>query len=122
MNASSRRHTRYVISEGALLSQQIKGKGLVAALLGWADCRVRDLSIAGAMILTEKKKGIGDPISMKLTQRNGDELQFEGKVVNCGTDHRSGHFQLGIALNEQAPETREHIFLHSLGDSFPEAR
>nr|CAM96091.1 hypothetical protein pQBR0059 [Pseudomonas fluorescens SBW25] len=111
-----------MISEGALLSQKIKGKGLVAGLLGWADCRVRDLSVAGAMILTEKKKGIGDAISMKLTQRNGDELQFEGRVVNCGTDHRSGNFQLGIALSDQAPDSREHIFLHSLGESFPEAR
>lgn len=122
MNASSRRHTRYVIPEGALASQKIKSRGLVAGLLGWADCRVRDLSIAGALILTDKKKGIGDPIAMRLTEKNGTELNFEGKVVNCGTDHRSGKFQLGISLLEQAPDSKEHAFLHGLATSFAEAR
>ncbi|EKT4529643.1 MULTISPECIES: PilZ domain-containing protein [Pseudomonas] len=122
MTASSRRHTRYVITEGALLSQKIKGKGLFAGLLGWDECRVRDLSIAGALILTDKKKGIGDSICMKLTQNNGKELEFEGKVVNCGTDHRSGKYTLGISLSDQDPSSHEHIFLHKLAENFPEAR
>lgn len=122
MNASSRRYTRYVIPEGALASQKIRSKGLVAGLLGWADCRVRDLSVAGALILTEKKKGIGDPIAMRLTERNGTELHFEGKVVNCGTDHRSGKYQLGISLFVQSPESKEYAFLHGLALTFVEAR
>lgn len=122
MNASSRRHTRFVIPEEALPSQKIKGKGLLGGLLGWADCRVRDLSIAGALVLTGKRKGIGDPIELRFTQRNGKELQFGGKVVNCGIDHRTGKFQLGISLTEQLPETAEYAFLHSLSQTFQEAR
>ncbi|MBM5458999.1 PilZ domain-containing protein [Pseudomonas sp. P66] len=122
MTASSRRHTRYVIPEGALLSQKIKGKGLLAGILGWAECRVRDLSIAGALILTDKKMGIGDSICMRLTRARGEELEFEGKVVNCGTDHRSGKYTLGISLSEQLPNSQEHVFLHKLAEVFPEAR
>lgn len=59
---------------------------------------------------------------MKLTQNNGNELEFEGKVVNCGTDHRSGKYTLGISLSDQDPSSLEHIFLHKLAESFPEAR
>lgn len=118
MDASGRRHTRYTVPEGAMRSQKIKEKGLLGGLLGWADCRVRDLSIAGALILTNKKLGIGDQILMKLTPKLGNDLEFAGSVVNCTTDQSSGKYQLGIALAAPSTNTGEHHFLHNLSVAF----
>lgn len=118
MNASNRRHTRYSVPEGALVSQKIRSKGALARMLGWADCRLRDISIAGALILTEKKFGIGDKISIKLSPRKDAELVFEGAVVNCTKDPRTGHFQLGIAIHSPAERSPEESFFNNLESVF----
>jgi hypothetical protein len=118
MNASNRRHTRYSVPEGALASQKIRSKSFIARLLGWGDCRLRDISIAGALILTEKKFCIGDKISIKLTPRKGAELVFDGEVVNCTKDHKSGHLQLGIAIQTPAPRSAEETFFNQIGTVF----
>lgn len=122
MNASSRRHIRYIIPEAALLSQKIHGKGLVAFFRGQSDCRVRDLSSAGALILADRKFGIGDVVCLELTQRNGLGLRFEGKVVNCGTEPGSGKRKYGVSLTPPKRDSGEHQFLESLASSFQEAR
>lgn len=122
MNASDRRHTRYVIREEALLSQKISGKGLLAAIRGQVDCRVRDMSVAGALVLTSRKYGIGDVIDLELTERSGRELRLGGKVVNCGIDALTGLNKLGISLSAPRSGTPEHAFLEQLASSFPEAR
>ncbi|MDF9779229.1 PilZ domain-containing protein [Pseudomonas baetica] len=118
MNASNRRHTRYTVPEGALVSQKIRSNGVLARMLGWADCRLRDISIAGALILTEKKFGIGDKISIKLSPRKDAELVFEGEVVNCSKDPRTGHFQLGIAIQSPAARSPEESFINKLESVF----
>lgn len=118
MNASNRRHTRYTVPEGALASQKLRGKSLVARMLGWGDCRLRDISIAGALILTERKFGIGDKLNIKLTPRKGAELVFDGEVVNCTKDSKSGHLQLGVAIQAPAPMSAEEAFFKEIGSVF----
>ena len=118
MSASARRHTRYTVPKDAMRTQQIKSKGLIAGLKGWADCQVRDLSYAGALVLSERKMGIGDHILMRLSLRSGWDLEFDGKVVNCGTDILSGQYKLGVAIDEPSSETSEHRFLQNLGATF----
>lgn len=118
MNASNRRHTRYTVPEGALVSQKIRSNSVLARMLGWADCRLRDISIAGALILTEKNFGIGDKISIKLSPRKDAELVFEGEVVNCTKDPRTGHFQLGIAIQAPLAKSPEESFFNKLESIF----
>lgn len=118
MNASNRRHTRYTVAESSLADQKIRSQGLFKGLLGWSDCRIRDLSIAGALILTSKSHGAGDKIYMKLTLRTGEELVFLGKVVNIGTEPRQGGYRLGVALDDVKPDTAEYEFLHDLASVF----
>lgn len=122
MNASDRRHTRYVIREEALLSQKISGKGLLAAIRGQVDCRVRDMSVAGALVLASRKYGIGDVIDLELTERSGRQLRLGGKVVNCGIDASTGLNKLGISLSAPRSGTPEHAFLEQLASNFAEAR
>jgi len=118
MSASARRHTRYTVPMDAMRTQQIKSKGLIAGLKGWSDCHIRDLSYAGALVLSDKKLDIGDQILMRLSLRSGWDLEFNGKVVNCGTDILSGKYKLGVAIDEPSSETTEHRFLQNLGASF----
>lgn len=99
-------------------TQQIKTKGLFGGLKGWSDCRVRDLSFAGALVLSEKKLDIGDHVLMRLSLRTGWNLEFDGKVVNCGTDLMSGKFKLGVSIDEPGQETTEHSFLRDLNQTF----
>lgn len=120
MNASNRRHTRYSVPEGALASQKIRSKSLIARVFGWGDCRLRDISIAGALIMTEKKFGIGDTISIKLTPRKDGDLVFDGKVVNCTKDPRTGFFQLGIAIHPPLSQSAEEGFINRLESVFHE--
>ena len=101
-----------------MLSQKIRSKGALLRMLGWADCRLRDISIAGALILTEKKFGIGDKISIKLSPKADAELVFEGEVVNCSKDPRTGHFQLGIAIQPPAARSHEESFFNKLESIF----
>ena len=121
MSAAARRHTRYTVPEDAMRTQQIKTKGLFGGLKGWSDCRVRDLSAAGALVLSDKKLDIGDHVLMRLSLRKGWDLEFDGKIVNCGTDVASGKYKLGVSIDEPSEETSEHRFLRDLNQTFTEA-
>ena len=102
-------------------TQQIKTKGIFGGLKGWSECRVRDLSSAGALVLSEKKLDIGDHVLMRLSLRTGWDLEFNGKIVNCGTDVTSGKYKLGVSIDEPSEETTEYRFLRDLNKTFVEA-
>ncbi|MGP0171110.1 PilZ domain-containing protein [Pseudomonas sp. NCHU5208] len=118
MDASNRRHTRYKVTEGSLASQRMRKGGLFGKLQGWSDCRISDLSIAGALVMTQKRHGPGDKVSLELTTRSGESLVFLGKVVNIGSEHRLGGYRLGIALDEAEEGSNEFDFLHSLSSLY----
>ncbi len=114
MDASNRRHTRYKVTEGSLAAQRMRKGGLVGMLQGWSECRISDLSIAGALVLTQKRLGPEDKIILELTTRDGNSLLLLGKVVNISSEHRLGGYRLGVALGEVISGSAEHEFLHGL--------
>ncbi|MBA1306714.1 PilZ domain-containing protein [Stutzerimonas xanthomarina] len=120
MNASNRRHTRYTVPEGALADQKLRPQGMLSGLRGWTDCRVRDMSIAGALVLAKKSLGSGSAVSIKLILRTGEELIYHGTVVNV-SDGGRGEYRLGVSLGDVQPGTHEHTFLHDLASVFPPA-
>ena len=121
MNASNRRHTRYTVPEGALADQRIRPHGMLSGFRAWSDCRVRDMSIAGALVLARKSIGSGSAVSIRLTLRTGEQLIYDGTVVNVsGGDN--GEYRLGVSLSEAQPGTPEHTFLHDLASVFPPAQ
>lgn len=118
MTAANRRYTRYAIPEQSLQKQMIKTKGVLGLLAGWADCRVRDISYAGALVLTDKKIGIGDQVLLRLVEKSGDEMIFEGVVANCSKDPISHQYRVGMALSEPEAGKREMGFLIGLQDRY----
>src|SRR5690606_5531779 len=120
MNASNRRHTRYTVPEGALSDQKLRPNGILSGLRGWTDCRVRDMSIAGALVLARKSIGTGTAVSLRLTLRTGEELVYHGTVVNV-SDGGKGEYRMGVSLENANPGTPEHTFLHDLESVFPAA-
>lgn len=121
MTVTDRRYTRYLVNDGALKSQLIKQLGIFGLLGGWGECKVRDLSLAGALVLTKRKLGIGDRIELKLVGRDGVEMRFQCAVANASSDHKFGGFKLGVSISEPAHGSPEHQFLTSLSSIFPVA-
>ncbi|AGL46042.1 MULTISPECIES: PilZ domain-containing protein [Pseudomonas] len=118
MTAANRRYTRYAIPENSLQKQQIKTRGVLGFLAGWGDCRVRDISYAGALVLTDKKIGIGDQVLLRLTEKDGGVMDFEGTVANCSKDPITHQFRVGVALSEPEADRREKGFLLQLQDRY----
>ncbi|HBO6302943.1 TPA: PilZ domain-containing protein [Pseudomonas aeruginosa] len=118
MTAANRRYTRYAIPEHAMRKQEIKIKGVLGLLAGWGDCRVRDISYAGALVLTDKKIGIGDRVVLRLVEKDGAEMTFDGSVANCSKDPITKQFRLGIALVEPDSGRKEMGFLQELQDRY----
>ncbi|HHH9441278.1 TPA: PilZ domain-containing protein [Pseudomonas aeruginosa] len=118
MTAANRRFTRYAIPEHSMHKQEIKIKGVLGLLAGWGSCRVRDISYAGALVLTDKKVGIGDRVVLRLVEKNGAEMTFDGSVANCSKDPITKQFRLGIALIEPGSGRRELGFLQELKDRY----
>ncbi|MGK8984438.1 PilZ domain-containing protein, partial [Pseudomonas aeruginosa] len=87
-------------------------------LAGWGDCRVRDISYAGALVLTDKKIGIGDQVLLRLTEKDGGVMDFEGTVANCSKDPITHQFRVGVALSEPEADRREKGFLLQLQDRY----
>ncbi|KZN20741.1 MULTISPECIES: PilZ domain-containing protein [Pseudomonas] len=120
MSETERRHTRYIVPEGAMASQHVRVYGIFGIVRGWSVCRIKDLSRAGVMVLTERQLGIGDRINIRLVDREGVSLNFKGEVANVGRDHREERFKIGIALHVTAQDVKETQFLDALAERFRE--
>lgn len=120
MSEAERRHKRYMVPEGSMTSQHVRVKGIFGLLRGWSVCRIKDLSAAGVMVLAERQLGIGDEIEIRLVDRAGDSLLFNGQVANVGRDHREERYKIGIALEVTPEDVKENEFLNSLATRFKE--
>lgn len=114
MSESERRHTRYALSSGDFAHQRLKGCGMLASLKGWKDCRVKDMSSAGALLLTKSEHNLSDLIDLELTFKDGNKLVFRGEVVNLGKDHTTNQHKLGIKIDQPKTCSREARFLDGL--------
>ncbi len=122
MSESLRRFQRYSLPPGALKSQRIKVPGVVGTIKGWSDCMVKDVSVAGALILSKTLQKLGDKIVLELTPHQGEPMLFQGEVVNLGKDHNSGMHKLGIKLFEPKAGSEQSSFLETLSERYPESR
>lgn len=104
-----------------MASQHVRVKGIFGLVRGWTVCRIKDLSCAGVMVLTERELGIGDTIDIRLIDRSGESLYFKGQVANVGRDHREDRYKIGVALNVTAEDVKENQFLSNLAERFREA-
>lgn len=118
MTHADRRHTRYALPDGVFAVQQIKLKGMFGSLAGWGDCRLKDISCAGFLLMTSKRLTIGDKISVKLSEADGNSLTFQGNVVNASTDHSTGLLKIGVSISSPDQGDVEQGFLTSLSDRF----
>jgi hypothetical protein len=118
MSESERRFQRYVLAPDAFASQRAKGTGLTALLKGWKDCRVKDMSAAGALLLTKQEFSLGDGIEVELTEKSGNRLVFKGEVVNLGKDHHTNLNKLGVRLDVPGEGALEARFLAGLESRF----
>lgn len=118
MSESERRFNRYVLTPGAFSQQRIRGKGLIGSLKGWKECRVKDMSTAGALVLTKQVHNLGDEIEVELVPVGGVRMVFEGEIVNLGKDHHSNENKLGVRMESPQEGSPEHKFLNSLQARF----
>lgn len=118
MSESDRRFQRYVLAPDAFTSQRAKGAGLSWLIKGWKDCRVKDMSAAGALLLTKQDFSLGDKIEVELTAKEGQRMVFQGEVVNLGKDHNAGLNKLGIKLGHPTSGSVEERFLEGLEARF----
>lgn len=114
MSESERRHIRYVLAPGEFTRQRLRGCGILASLRGWKDCWVKDMSSAGALLLTKTEHYLGDTIDIELTPTDGKALVFRGEVVNLGKDHATSQNKMGIKLEQPAGSSPESKFLDQL--------
>ena len=118
MSESERRFQRYVLAPDPFASQRAKGTGLTALLKGWKDCRVKDMSAAGALLLTKQEFSLGGGIEVELTEKSGNRLVFKGEVVNLGKDHHTNLNKLGVRLDVPGEGSLEARFLAGLESRF----
>jgi hypothetical protein len=118
MSESERRFQRYDLNPGAFSRQRVKVSGFIGSLKGWKDCRVKDMSTAGALVLTKQVFLLGDHVEVELTTVEGIRLVFSGEVVNLSKDHSTDESKLGISLGKTAPASSEGIFLSGLSSRF----
>lgn len=121
MSESERRHTRYALSPGEFTRQRLKGCGMLGSIKGWKDCRVKDISSAGALLLSKAEHYLGDNIDLELTATDGSKLVFRGEVVNLGKDHSTNENKLGIKLEQPNAGSREVRFMDSLQARFKQS-
>nr|WP_192963281.1 PilZ domain-containing protein [Pseudomonas fluorescens]CEK42077.1 hypothetical protein PQBR57_0124 [Pseudomonas fluorescens SBW25] len=121
MSESERRHTRYALSSGEFTRQRLKGCGFLASLKGWKDCRVKDMSSAGALLLSKTEHYLGDQIDLELTAKDGSKLVFRGEVVNLGKDHGTNEHKLGIKIDQPKAGTCEGLFMEGLQAKFKQS-
>jgi hypothetical protein len=95
----------------------IKGYGRIT-IIGWKECRVKDMSEAGALILTKHRLDLGDEVQLELSPKQGAKMVFEGDVVNLGIDHATKVNKIGIRLTSPRGGTTEATFLIKLEACF----
>lgn len=121
MSESERRHVRYALPSGEFTRQRLKGRGMFGSLKGWKDCRVKDMSSAGALVLTKAEHYLGDTIDIELTGTNGSKLVFSGEVVNLGKDHAANLNKMGIKIVPPQGSSAEAKFLAGLQTSYKQS-
>jgi len=118
MSQSERRFQRYTLTTGAFSRQRLRGTGLLGSLKGWKDCRVKDMSTAGAQVLTKQEHYLGAQIEVELVTIEDTRMVFQGEVVNLGKEHNSNENKIGIKLDAPRAGSAEASFLESLGLKF----
>lgn len=118
MTHQDRRHTRYAIPEHIIVHQLVKRHGLIGAISGWGPCRIKDISYAGLLLLTDKKMTIGDKIQVRIALKSGSDLMFACDVVNASSDHASGGLKVGVQICEPGHGSEEHKFLVHLDQHY----
>lgn len=118
MSESDRRFQRYNVSAGSFSNQRVKVEGFLGSLKGWGGCKVKDMSEAGALVLTKRLLSMGDTVIIEMTPRGGVPMNFRGEVVNIGTEHVSGWAKLGVRLITPGQGSREMTFLETLSDHY----
>ncbi|KQW19920.1 hypothetical protein ASC85_08720 [Pseudomonas sp. Root401] len=118
MSLSERRFQRYHLTPGAFSRQRIRGTGLLAGIKGWKDCRVKDMSVAGALILAKQEHQLGSKIEVELETTDGTRMVFLGEVVNLGKDHNSNEHKIGMKIQAPKGGSAEAEFLDSLESRF----
>ena len=114
MSESERRHTRYALSSGEFTRQRLKRCGMLGSLKGWKECRVKDISSAGALLLTKTEHYLGDFINLELLSSGGSKLLFRGEVVNLGKDHSTNQHKVGVKIATPTPGSGEAIFVNGI--------
>ncbi len=118
MSESDRRFQRYVLTPDAFASQRVKGSGFSWLLRGWKDCRVKDMSAAGVLLLSKQDFSLGEGVEVELTAKDGQRMVFQGEVVNLGKEHNAGQNKIGIKLGATSSGSAEERFLERLAKNF----
>lgn len=121
MSESERRFQRYALTPGAFSRQRVKALGFIGSLKGWKECRVKDMSTAGALLLSKQEHYLGDKIEVELQTVEGVTMVFRGEVVNLGKDHTTSQHRVGVRLEAPEPGTSEALFLDGLQTRFKES-
>ena len=118
MSESDRRYDRYSLDEAAFKTVKLKRHGVMGLLSGYVDCKVKDMSKAGALVLCSSSVSLGSRISLKLELQNDSELVFLAEVVNLGRDVTKGLVKLGLRLEPSPEGSAEYRFLDSLAENY----
>lgn len=121
MSESERRYTRYALPAGEFTRQRLKCCGIFGSLKGWKECRVKDISSAGALLLTRTEHYLGDFIDLELVSSDGTKLLFRGEVVNLGSDHSTNQHKVGVKIATPSPGSGEAIFLNGIQNRYKQS-
>ncbi|MPQ69318.1 PilZ domain-containing protein [Pseudomonas sp. MWU12-2323] len=121
MSESERRFQRYALTPSAFSRQRVKALGFIGSLRGWKECRVKDMSTAGALLLSKQEHYLGDKIEVELQTVEGRTMVFKGEVVNLGRDHATSQHRVGVRLETPEHGTSEAQFLDGLQTRFKES-
>lgn len=118
MSEAQRRFQRFIVSAGAFKGQRVKAAGMFGLVKRWGECKVHDISQAGALVLSKTTFDMGDAVVIELEPIDGTVMRFDGEVVNLGREHSSGLYKLGVRLLAPKPGTTEMEFLDTLEQRF----
>jgi hypothetical protein len=118
MSESERRFHRYALAPGAFSRQRVRALGFIGFFKSWKECRVKDMSIAGALLLTKQQHILGDKVEVELQTVEGVSMIFLGEVVNLGMDHSTDQHRVGVHIDPPRQGTPESLFLESLPTRF----
>lgn len=121
MVEKNRRHERFSIPNGWLKNQDIKISGFFGILSGWGACKVKNISPAGMLILTNKRMTVDDQVTVRLSNPKYQGLMFNCKIAHCANDHPTGMFKVGVSILENELGKAEERFLSELGLNFEKA-